>query len=282
MAVQRRAAEAQASGAMHTFESALEFIEDAGVEFIVRRATRYPPGETAAGKPPPPAGTPRHNPFAAPEPALVVADLGRTHVALLNKYNVVPGHLLVVTREYVDQHALLDQADFQALAVCMRDADVLAFYNGGVAAGASQPHKHLQLVSLPLSPRRAVPMAALLQGERDELPFRHALARLDPGDLGRPALMLERYRTLLDAAGVRSELRGGSPFQCAPYNLVVTRDWMLLVPRSRESFEGMSINSLAFAGSLFVRDEQGLQAVARAGPMAVLKTVALAGPAVST
>jgi ATP adenylyltransferase len=58
-----------------------------------------------------------------------------------------------------------------------------------------------------------------------------------------------------------------------PYNLLVTDRWMLVVPRSRERFEGISINALGFAGALLVRDPAQLAAVERAGPMSVLRHV---------
>lgn len=268
--VRQRADEALASGAMHSFESEMRYLKDGGVRFVVRRATRFPPGETAAGRGPGAPALPR-NPFLEPEPALVVAQVGERHLALLNKFNVLREHLLLVTREFVDQRTLLDEGDFAALSLCMKDADVLAFYNGGPAAGASQPHKHLQLVTLPLSPRVDIPIEAALGPHGARLPFRHAFAWLAPGDSARPALLAGTYRDLLNAAGLPA-----ARWESEPYNLVVTHRWMLLVPRTQDRFEGISINALAFAGSLFVRDERQLAALEAAGPMAALKSVTLA------
>jgi ATP adenylyltransferase len=85
-----------------------------------------------------------------PEPELTVGGVGPTHVAVLNKYPVIDRHLLIVTREFAHQEALIDTADFAALAAVMREFPSLGFYNGGKTAGASQPHKHLQVVPLPL------------------------------------------------------------------------------------------------------------------------------------
>ena len=260
-----RADAALASGAMHSFECALEFAQDAGVEFVIRVATRYPQGENAAGRTgAAPALT--RNPFAAPEPALVVRDrLTPTHRAILNKFSVLREHLLVVTRDDEDQRELLTERDFEALAACMEDAEVLAFYNGGAEAGASQSHKHLQVVTLPLSPRHSVPMDARLGGA-ERLPFRHAFARLAPGEATRPAGMLRAYTALRSEAGLEVP---------KPYNLLVTHEWMLVVPRSRDRCEGISINSLAFAGSFFVRDARHAHAIVAAHPMSVLASVAL-------
>lgn len=252
-----RAEAALAAGAMHSFDCALARVPDGGVDFVVRRATRFPAGETAAGRG---VAAPKlpSNPFLAPEPALVVGEAGPSHLALLNKFCVLREHLLLVTRTFVDQRTPLDEADFAALSACMAGADVLAFYNGGPEAGASQAHKHLQLVTLPLAPHAAIPMAPLLAA----LPFAHALHPLGPGEIEDPPSLLAKYR-----AGLASL---GAP---RAYNMVLTRDWMLLVPRSRDRFEGVSINALAFAGSLFVRDAAHEEALVRAGPMAVLQAV---------
>jgi ATP adenylyltransferase len=260
-----RAEAALASGAMHSFECQLEFVDDGGVEFVLRVATKFPRGETAKGRT---EAAPRlpADPFANPEPALVVRDLTPTHRALLNKFSVLREHLLVVTREFADQRAPLDERDFEALAICMEDAEVLAFYNGGAEAGASQAHKHLQVVTLPLSPRHAVPMDALLARDGAALPFRHAFTRLAAGQVARPAEMRRTYEALHREAGLRVP---------QPYNLVITNEWMLLVPRARDKFEGISVNSLGFAGSFFVRDLKHAHAIAAAHPMAVLKSVAM-------
>jgi ATP adenylyltransferase len=87
---------------------------------------------------------------------------------------------------------------------CLAEIDGLVFYNAGKLAGASQRHKHLQLVPLPLVPNGLnVPIAPLLASTRFEgaigtapgLPFAHAIAQLDSCGLQSPqeaaALTLE-------------------------------------------------------------------------------------------
>jgi ATP adenylyltransferase len=53
---------------------------------------------------------------------------------------------------------------------------------------------------------------------------------------------------------------------------------MLLVPRSAERVEGVSVNALGFAGSLFVRDAAHLAMIERLGPMTVLQRAGLPWP----
>jgi len=287
-AVERATRRAIASGAMEPIETEAEQIEDGGIRFTVRRVAslarkrlerRRRDAQAAAGR--------AANPFRPYEEDLFVTDVSPTHFALLNKFNVLDRHLLIVTREFVSQEAPLDRADFAALAACMAEFDSLGFYNGGVAAGASQPHKHLQLVPLPLDvgPYRVPVEAAFGPVVGREgiltvpgLPFRHAFAWLPAAAREAPLTAAGRlealHAELLAAMGIVPADRGGEVLQSGPYNLLVTREWMLAVPRVQERCAGISVNALGFAGSLFVQDATQRAELARVGPMAALQTVA--------
>jgi len=112
-------------------------------------------------------------------------------------------------------------------------------------------------------------------GELDvaESQFGQALARSSPG-VSQAAvwydLCLTRY-----AAGVGSVTVDGRLHQNAPYNLLLTPHWMLVVPRSSEDVAGIAVNSLGFAGSFFVKNEEQLAVLRRIGPMTVLRRVGL-------
>jgi sulfate adenylyltransferase (ADP) / ATP adenylyltransferase len=302
-AIERQTAYALACGALHPIETAHTVFDDVCVRFAVRVAANLARKEAARLTP---QTQPPRDPFLPYEPDLFVADMSPTHVALLNKFNVIDRHLLIVTRRYEPQEALLDIADFSALVQALREIDGLAFYNGGTAAGASQAHKHLQMVPLPLggdggSPETTgdtahqAPIESLLgsaqivHGARPiatvpRLRFRHAFARLDtehfagPGALmsnGAARVMLDCYRALLDAVEVPAVDVDGVAHQGAPYNLLVTRRWMLVVPRSAECVDGISVNALGFAGSFFVRNAAQLQTLAQLGPMTALERVSV-------
>jgi ATP adenylyltransferase len=281
-ALERATRHALACGAMQPIQTEEEIVEDAGVRFLVRRVSSLARKELERRW----STTGLANPFLPFEPDLFVADVSSSHIALLNKFNVIDRHLLVVTRRFVPQETLLDRDDFSALLACMAGSEALGFYNGGAVAGASQPHKHLQMVPLPLgrsatpTPIDAVLDAAPRQPGFHAVPrlaFRHAFAWLDPALPDDPIEAGARLDALYSAAlariGVKAVEREGGLWQSAPYNLLVTHRWLLAVPRAREHFDSISINALGFAGSLFVRDEAQLAAVKRAGPMAVLRAV---------
>ena len=284
-ALLERSRHALACGAMQSIETAEEIVPDGGVDFVVRRVSSLArkQEDTKRRREGAPA-----NPFLPHEADLFVAEVSDTHFALLNKFNVIDNHLLLVTRSFVHQETLLDPGDFAALAACMGEYDSLGFYNGGVVAGASQPHKHLQLVPLPLAKTGPpLPMEALFSRVHGRngiarvpgLAFSHAFAWMEParfqGEAGIAPRLHALYLELLAAVGLESVRVHGEVRQSAPYNLLLTRRWMLLVPRSKEHFGSISVNALGFAGSLFVRDAGQTELVRRAGPMAVLRGVSV-------
>jgi ATP adenylyltransferase len=254
-----RTAKALASGALVPIHTEVEVVHDEGVPFLVRVVSSLE--RKAKAVQPPPDGRPPKNPFLPPyEEDLFVSYVPPAHACLLNKFNVFDHHALLITRAYEDQDALLTPADFEALLTCTAEVDALSFYNGGRLAGASQPHKHLQFVQVPLAAEgRRTPMDEALA--RGRLPFRHALGP----PLQEPGQAHATYRGLLRAVGCE---RPGTP-----YNLLATRDWTLVVPRTQEHFESISLNALAFAGSLLVRNREQLERVRAVGPMSMLRAV---------
>ena len=252
-------------GALQTIATESELIEQNGIPFLVRILSslkRKEDDKNASAK----------NPFLPYEEDLFVTNISDTHLCLLNKFNVANHHLLIVTREYEEQDTWLNERDFEAMWATLAEIDGLVFYNGGKTAGASQRHKHLQLVPFPLIPEgpklpieRAIASAQWSDGvgTTASFPFRHAIVPLDSAQ---PTL--ERYSTLVDAVGMSITQQPGA------YNLLATREWMLIVPRSQESFRSISVNSLGFAGTLLVRDRQQLRILKEAKPLTVLTEVA--------
>ena len=273
-----RTANARRCGAIQGLPTTMEVIEQNGIPFQVRVRQALPNKERTTATPS------NVNPFLPYDPQLFVAAISPTHIVLLNKFNVVEHHLLIVTREFEDQQCQLTQKDCEALLTGLTEIDGLAFYNAGHQAGASQSHKHLQLVPfnptiapLPIDSLLRFPQADGLVGAVQGLPFRHVGAPMDP-DWTNPeknsgASLHASYRKLLRAAGLSVDPTVGSHLPTAPYNLLVTRKWMLLVPRSEECFEGISINALGFAGAFLVKDTQQLATLRRFGPVTALKHV---------
>ena len=199
------------------------------------------------------------DPFADPLPALlVVPSIGGsdgdgdgggtaagkpTHRLVLNKFAISQDHSILATAAFRPQTHLLDAADLAAAYACIEayhehrqqatstaGEDLFVFYNSGRHSGASQPHRHLQL--LPVARMREgldasakndedddadaggggwdVLVDRLAEGRGDGLPFYVATAQLpvaetDDGAPVTPAFLHSTYLRLYRQACAAAE-----------------------------------------------------------------------------
>ncbi|KAI8053087.1 HIT-like domain-containing protein [Syncephalis plumigaleata] len=271
--------QALANGALVFTPTTSEVLRQDGVAFSVRLAPSLASKPTSSVDKVGVQEPPRRNPFLPYEKELLVEELSH-HVVLLNKYCVVPGHLILATKTFVPQTNPPSVEDFTAVWYCMRRAQTrqfVAFYNCGKASGASQPHKHLQLLPISTDDIDSPPIYRLIEQvpSLPDVPFRvpelkfvHACAHLSldttimaststPGVPQTPeqhdaTIGRALHRTFLSLArAVNLDLdaipdEDHDTFQS--YNLILTRHFMLLVPRKHESVNNIAVNSLGFAG----------------------------------
>lgn len=260
------------TGALKSIDTQHEIITDGGLAFIVRTLTnlnRKAQARKAQAK----ANT---NPFLPYDQNLYVTDVSDTHVCLLNKFNVVDHHFLIVTRQFESQLAWLNLIDFEALCRCLNDVAGLFFYNGGEAAGASQPHKHLQIVpqqSMDFPIEAMIPTTNFVDGigQIPQLPYAHRIAQISPNDT--PEQWLQYYRQLLSSLNIDDPTGQWQGPQRSAYNLLGTKNWIMVVPRRQDDHLGISVNSLGFAGSLLVKTEEQMKQLKQIGPMSLLTAV---------
>lgn len=226
-------------------------IEEQGIGFLVHIKT-----QNISRKFPKPAG----NPFLPYEQDMYVDDAGEHHVCLLNKFPVVAPHLLVCSKTFIEQTLPLTLDDFKAWLLGIDDDECFGFYNGGPAAGASQAHRHMQLVTtnLPLE-------SQIVSGE---LPFTHWLVEFDQLDADH---LYQAYFEASHALGIYDE------HGCKPYNLLLTNSWMLVVPRSVNNIESVFANGLNYSGRFLVNNQQQVEWLADYGMVRYLRECGIAG-----
>ena len=275
-AIARRSSTALEVGALEPIATETFPAHDGGIPFVVRIATSLAARrQRLAAR----SDDRRANPFLPADPDLLVGAIGESHLCVLNKYPVIEHHALIITRDFQDQEAPLDRADFEAIWTCLREGG-LAFYNAGAVAGASERHRHLQIVPTPIGdPPLGTPFDAVQDdahfdggvGRIDSLPYLHGIGRLRAIANQSPAeaaeVLFGLYRQLARAFGCH---RHGQP-----YNLIVCRDWMLIVPRARAQWRGVNVNGLGFAGALMVPGREEFEVLRREGPLRVLAHVAV-------
>ena len=217
---------------------------------------------------------PRPNPFSPWDKRLELKGLAQ-HVVLLNKYPVEPGHLLLISRGWQPQSGWLTMADWLAVSELWEQHRGLWFFNSGPVAGASQPHRHLQLLPRPgdssFCPQAEV-FTAALAGEQPAW-LDHPLSCLPLPQAQRPKAeeLAQLYAQLAAAEGLGDPRRDPQPLR--PYNLLISPDWFALVPRSKEGHAGFNINALGFAGYLLVSSETALDWLRSHGPNQLLAEV---------
>ncbi|GAB1319988.1 bifunctional AP-4-A phosphorylase/ADP sulfurylase [Madurella fahalii] len=254
---------------------------------------------------------PFFDPFDKPPAAMLITRLAPSHLLVLNKFAVVPEHFILATQAFKEQTHLLERADLEVAYACIEayhthhqhrhqhrhrhyhdnnnnnnnksqndagededDGELFVFFNSGPHSGASQPHRHIQL--LPVARMRegleevegggawevlAAGLAAAGAGTgaedggplplRGRVPFQTFAERIGPGaDLRRVYLRLYRRacEAVLGAAegGAAAEVPadggGGGDGEDGKegvearisYNLAMTRDVMVVMPRLAE------------------------------------------------
>ena len=264
------AAEAKASGALVPLKTSLtHLMGEGGTSFELRHLLSATPKHLRAAGPKP-------NPFLPWDQRLEVERIGDSHVVILNKYPVQSAHMLLITQTWQPQTGWLSLDDWRALALVDATTTGLWFFNSGPNAGASQPHRHLQLL-----PRAAgEPICARQDWFRrcaadptvlaDDPLFRSSrVAALTFPLTGE--MLHQIYLSLAGELGLGSPSNDSCPR--GAYNLLLSRQWMAIVRRQTEGIRGFSVNALGFAGSLLSTDESDREWIQRSGPEALLRAV---------
>ena len=164
------------------------------------------------------------------------------------------------------------------------------YFNCGPFSGASQPHKHMQCVPLPLARNDTTGDAlsspfeeAILQklvhsknvpGSIPQLPFAHVVVGLEAGTGTHYGEMLaELYQTMIAWLEKRLD---GKWSRNDSYNIIMTTDYMMIVPRSKEWDANVSCNAMGYAGSFFLARKEEIERVKSCGPSSILRNLGYA------
>ena len=228
---------------------------------------------------------PKPNPFRPWDPQLEVARLNPGHTVILNKYPVQRGHMLLITTDWAAQDGWLTLADWSALVQVDHDTSGLWFFNSGPIAGASQPHRHLQLLprnkdetSCPrdLWFQKRLSSQRTIETTSDSLLNCCAVvSRLshEKDNDEQAQHLYQCYLSLSRQLGIGHPSQDQRPRSF--YNLLITPQWIAMVRRRREGAAGFSINALGFAGYLLATASADLNWLKTYGPEALLREVVL-------
>ncbi|KAH8673541.1 HIT-like domain-containing protein [Xylariales sp. PMI_506] len=288
-------AKAKASGDLSYYPTQVTILELDSIAFQLR----FSPALASKPKAPKPKvpGAKPFNPFESPLPSMTVAELGAapSHVLVLNKFAIVPEHFILATRTVKPQTHVLERDDLEAAWACIRayredhDQELFVFFNSGPHSGASQPHRHLQL--LPVERMRdglddpaswgvlvdRLPGGSLSSvqggggggGGGQELPFTVLSEAIGPStDLHEAYLGL--YRRAVRLALPAGEKEDGElPVEGEAkisYNMAITNTHIAIMPRvaegapiqsesGEEDIGSIALNGTVLAGTALVKNQ---------------------------
>jgi ATP adenylyltransferase len=213
---------------------------------------------------------------------VVTSDLGPEHYLVLNKFAVVPEHFILATRAFKPQTHVLEEDDLAATRACIDGygGALFAFFNCGEHSGASQPHRHIQLLpveamreGLPEDSSWDVLANRLLTDKAPFVTFAEAItADMSSGQLHEAyvrlyqkacrAVALYKKDGLVDDAPATGETK-------ISYNMAMTSTALVVCPRLSEgspiptetSTGSVALNGTVLAGTALVKSEAEWEAL---------------------
>ncbi|KAK8791033.1 hypothetical protein WA158_005664 [Blastocystis sp. Blastoise] len=219
------------------------------------------------------------------------------YALLFNKFSVIDHHMILVPDTPYPQTDPLSKTDFQRMLHILKDIPSLVFYNCGIQSGASQPHKHIQIVPMYSFDNSELPIEKGLEEfikksechnydkcifELPSFDFQHGIMKVDLSTINDNTsdILYAQYISLmnylhLSTLSSTQTITDHLVDTQQSYNFLLTPKYMIIVPRSIDSYEGVNVNSLGFIGSLVVNNEKNNQVLEDEGPLHILKHVSI-------
>ncbi|KAH8763495.1 ATP adenylyltransferase-domain-containing protein [Hyaloscypha sp. PMI_1271] len=207
------------------------------------------------------------NAFSDTDPDFLLSHIGPSHTLILNKYCVVRPQFLLHTNTFIPQSDHLTESDLAAAWTVLSSltrGKYIVIYNCGFEGGSSVGHKHLQILPRPKKEEGFEFFPDLLGIDSDtstvpKIPFRYSVKKLLPSPSA--AQLIGIYKSLVEQARVK---------EAAGHNVLLTKDWMLVIPRTKGRKGILSANAAAMAGMVWVTGEEEVRQWVEAGPMKLL------------
>ena len=220
---------------------------------------------------------PKRNPFVPWDKRLEIQSVHNKHTLILNKYPVQLGHMLLITNKWKPQDGWLNVDDFDAISSVDRDTTGLWFFNSSKEAGASQPHRHFQLLprhfNETICPRYDW-FCSLLNRKNtiDSLISTGiSIKRRNSNKDIKENELFNLYKSMIYEMKLGDIALDNKPLK--PYNLLITSEWIALITRKTDRSHGFSINALGFAGYFLGTRRSDVDSLIRFGPEIILKEV---------
>ena len=215
---------------------------------------------------------PNQNPFNPWDKILEVDKIGTNHQLILNKYPVQKGHILLITNTWRPQDGWLDINDWIAIQMVNKDTSGLWFFNSSPIAGASQPHRHFQLLRRDhgeiICPREKWFLDLENNNDQDSKLKKNAVVSKF-NFLDNSINIYNLYLELSKKIGLGNPIDDEKPR--FPHNILITNNWIAIIKRKYDHVHGFSVNGLGFAGYLLVTEKSNINYLKKYGPEKLLE-----------
>ena len=220
---------------------------------------------------------PKRNPFIPWDKRLEIQSIFNKHTLILNKYPVQIGHMLLITNKWKPQNGWLNIDDFKAILNVDNDTTGLWFFNSSKMAGASQPHRHFQLLprhhNESICPRYNWFCSLLNSENNSNSQISHSVSIKPRKSINESCSheLYNSYKSMIKEMNLGDVEINSKPVK--PYNLLITSKWIALIKRKKDRSYGFSINALGFAGYFLGTKRSDVDSLMKFGPEKILMDV---------
>jgi ATP adenylyltransferase len=235
---------------------------------------------TVAGKVPSQGKTVKFGPGSdinLSHPHQVIGTINSTHILALNIYPVFrPQYLLLTFDSYRLQTEALDLQDVEASWAFLSakgGEDYYVMYNCAQEAGCSRNHKHMQILQKPefTSPENGFRFFPDIEERKStiEIPYVYFLKYFDQKSM-EAIEVWDIYQEVLRKCKKALDTKEDDEDTVCPHNMVLTKDWMLMIPRRTGMYKGVMVNAAGMMGMPTVANEELLAIWKKIGPSKAL------------
>jgi ATP adenylyltransferase len=195
--------------------------------------------------------------FADSDPDFHIADIGKSHRLIFNKYCTMRPQFLLCSKRRLPQLGYLDVSDFTAIWTVLHalGTSYVAMFSCGQSAGASINHRHVQFLKYPEG-FKLLP-DALDNTAFERAPFISFLERNMPPDGGHDAEI--ELKAIYDGFVQKTiQTLSWNNGGVVPHNVIVTKNWMFFIPRSKPSFGRAKTGAKGVVGMIWLYDKKEL------------------------
>jgi ATP adenylyltransferase/5',5'''-P-1,P-4-tetraphosphate phosphorylase II len=217
-------------------------------------------------------------------PDQVIGTINDTHVLALNIYPVFrPQYLLLNIDSYRSQNEPLDLQDVEASWTFLRSVQSphYVMYNCTKEAGCSRYHKHTQIVRKPEvaeSDPTGFRFFPDVKNREIRVPYVYFIHHFDCAGQGQSIdgkAVFSIYLDLLRQCRKALDIAEADSTAVCPHNVLLVKEWIIVIPRRRGDFKGVSANSAGMMGMPTISNEELFKIWTTVGPAKVLSELGL-------